>query len=110
VNADEIMASLDKARRQQQAKAERDREREAAEAPVYSARDIAEARVEGAEAVLTALFESYDKGYSFGRVVERFKELVNVEGAEAVRSRLQSAGGLTVNNAIFSQVEAEGRA
>ena len=65
----------------------------------------AEATLAGAEAVLNALFESLTHGYSFGRVVERFRELTGVKGL-GEWERLQCSGGLTVNNAIFDQWEA----
>ena len=69
-----------------------------------------ELKVQGAELMLNVLFESSRDGYSFGRVVERFKELGGIQGIQGLYQRLQCAGGLTVNNAIFGQVEAEGRA
>lgn len=63
-----------------------------------------EAKLEGAAAVLTALFESLRDGYSFGRVVERWREMTGVRGLGEF-AVLQTAGGLTVNNAIFDQHE-----
>lgn len=65
-----------------------------------------ELKLAGAEAVMTALFESLRDGYSFGRVVERFRELSGVRGCGEFAG-LQTAGGLTVNNALFDQYERE---
>lgn len=62
-----------------------------------------ELKVEGAEAILAALFESYcDGGHTLGRVVQRFRELagLNANGVAGVFERIHCAGGLTVNNAL----------
>lgn len=71
--------------------------------------EIATAKIAGGEAMLTALCESYQFGYSFGRVVERFVELVGVIQYPGLYQRLHQAGGLAVNNALISQCVAEGR-
>lgn len=56
-------------------------------------------RLKGAEALIQALFESLTKGYSSGRVMQRFKELADIGDGHAVGAAL--AGVLTVNNALY---------
>lgn len=67
---------------------------------------LARERLIGAECLMQALYESLTKGYSSGRVCERFAELAAVEmGRHPVRAAL--AGVVTVNNALFDAHEAE---
>lgn len=59
-----------------------------------------ELMLKGAEALMTALFESLTTdGHSFGRVCGRWRELTGVmSDTLPVKSTLHYAGGLTVNN------------
>jgi hypothetical protein len=74
----------------------------------FIAAEVREAKVQGAESILTALYESLQHGHSLGRVADRFAELAGLSPT-GLRSRLQLAGGLTVNNALNEQYEAEQR-
>jgi hypothetical protein len=78
--------------------------------PADGAVDAAAERLKGAEALMTALYESLTTdGYSLGRVCERWRELAGVTGRDVtVRSALQLSGGLTLNNFICGELDRAG--